>query len=66
MAEDRDYFAAHPEATIRERALTWAERAQHVALGAPPELLDGARVIVRSVAPGFRLRAIVPAGKWTW
>ncbi len=62
LAADRDYFVAHPGTDVRERALTWAERQQQVALGAPPEALDGARVIVQAVAPGVRVRVIVPAG----
>jgi hypothetical protein len=65
MDDDRAFFADHPDATTRERAITWAERAQQAALGAPPELLDGARVIIRSVAPGVRVRAIVPGRRGT-
>jgi hypothetical protein len=64
-ASDREWFAAHPDSDVRERALTWAEREQQVALGAPPEQLDGARVTVRNIASGVRVRVIVAAGRRT-
>jgi hypothetical protein len=64
-ASDREWFAAHPSADVRERALTWAEREQQIALGAPPKLLDSAYVTVRNIAPGVRVRAIVPGGRWS-
>jgi hypothetical protein len=64
MAADRDYFATHPGIDTYERPLTWAERAQHDAFGAPPELLDGARVVVRAVALGVRVRTIILARRW--
>jgi len=60
-AGDRDYFLDNPGTTVRERPCSWAERAQQIALGATPAQLNGARVIVTAVTPGFRLRRIVPA-----
>lgn len=65
MASDREWFAARPDSAVRERALTWAEREQQVALGAPREQLDGARVTVRNIASGVRVRVIVAAGRRT-
>jgi hypothetical protein len=65
MAADRDYFATHPGIESYERPLSWAERAQHAALGVPPDLLGGARVVVRAVAPGVRVRAVTFTRGWS-
>jgi hypothetical protein len=60
---DREWFTGRPVGTVRERALTWAERQQFALLGLAHDDLD--RLAVRGVlaAPGVRVFALVP-GRW--